>query len=164
MRRCLSIKTLSPSPNTMQRYSLALLIVAALALPTGGHPVKIWNREVHLPRIPSTHAVSMWTVASHRDHTLMRWTCGPFEPLQSGADSCDATMRLQSFKPRRNRFTRVLRPFDCTDISAGRSEAMVIAKSGKRGVTRMRLTVGIDDRFSAAGKYCTTVNLTVSAL
>jgi len=148
----------------MTRISLTLALIALLATPLGGRPISIHTREIRLPRVPSTHSVSLWAIASHKHYLTMRWTCTPFEPLHPRGEECNASMWLRPVAKRFQKRVRVLRPFDRTDIAAHKNEASVLAKSAHQGVTLMRLIVGIDDHFCPAGKYCSTVNLTVSAL
>ena len=145
----------------MIRTSLAVLLLFLLATPTGGRPVLIHSYEVHHPSFPSTHSMSVWTVTSLNSNLLMHWKCTPFEPLVDESIACDAFLSLRSLQ--QSQRTKVVRSFDRTDISDGRDEAAVIAKSYYQQVNRFQLMVGIDGRDCPAGSYCTTVNLTVSA-
>lgn len=158
----------------MKRFSLAILTLSLLATPSGGGPisvhpsrrgVKIQTREITNPTNRGSKAVSIWNVASHKRLVVMKWTCTPFQTVDAsrGTHDCDASMWLSPAVPGHKQI-KVLRRFDKTNLDGGRKEAHVLAKSGHPGVTRMRLIVGLDDQNCPAGEYCTTVNLSVSAL
>jgi len=93
----------------------------------------------------------------------MHWTCTPFVALSAEGEDCDASMWLRPALPGSYQI-KILQAFDSTDLATNRYKAHVLAKSARPGIFFMKLIVGIDDRYCAAGKYCTTVNLTVSAL
>jgi hypothetical protein len=156
----------------MQRIYLALMLLAVLSSSVGGSPltalthfpgVQIQSQTVDLAGTPSSQAVSIWSVASDKRLLAMQWTCTPFVSHEAPGESYDASLWL-SPAVSGHRQIRVLKPFGRTDVSSNLREASVLAKSAHPGVTRMKLVVGLSGQFVAAGKYSTTVNLSVTAL
>jgi hypothetical protein len=156
----------------MQRIYLSLMFLAILSSAVGGSPltvlthtsgVQIRAQTVDLAGVPSSQAVSIWSVASDKRLLAMQWSCTPFVSHEVPGESYDASLWLSPAVVGSNQI-RVLKPFDRTDVSSDQREASVLAKSAHPGVTRMKLVVGLSGQFVAAGKYSTTVNLSVTAL
>ena len=145
-------------------YSLTLIHALATLLP--GHVPGNFKIGM-IPHAPSQtfcrHAPSQWQFASHHANRTIVWTTRPFRRTDSKKHIENCYLRLERVKKQGNVRCSVIRSYDTTKLDRRKRRAAVVAAVRGSGTGKLLLTVGLTDPGTAAGKYETVVQVTVTS-
>lgn len=157
----------------MQTFSYALFMIfaanvfhtcAAADLSIGGSASGLRVDVTHHASNPNPqYAGSDWNFRINRSQAILHWSTTPFRHLDASKVQTDATLTVQLKNKLGPISIAPSKSSDQTQLHDNDTDAAVMMTAVGSGRAQIELHVGIDDPNTAAGRYGTTVVLSVTA-